>query len=104
MKDIKSIADANRVCIGEPVHGVAIFAKVLKCYQMKHSDDVAMGQVLVLETTLKRVTKADEVQDKLYVKHGAFNVQYAGHDANSDILVTCFQVCNAFAQGVDTTK
>ncbi len=53
MKDIKGIIDANQSPIGEPVRGVAISAKGLKGYQMKHSDNVFMGDVLVLGTTTK---------------------------------------------------
>lgn len=28
----------------------------------------------------------------MYTKHGAFKVHFAGHDANSNILVACYQV------------
>lgn len=53
MKDIKGIIDANQFPVGESVRGIAIFAKGLKCYQMKHSDNVVMGDVLVPETISK---------------------------------------------------
>jgi hypothetical protein len=53
MKDIKGITDANQSPLDEPVSGVAIFAKGVKGYEMKHSDNVVMGDVLVLETTTK---------------------------------------------------
>lgn len=53
MKEIKIIIDANQFPIGEQVRGIAILAKGLKCYQMKHSDNVVMGDVLVLEAIAK---------------------------------------------------
>lgn len=53
MNDIKGIADADRSPFGELVSGVAISAKGLKGYQMKHSDNVVMGDVLVFETRMK---------------------------------------------------
>ncbi len=38
MKDIKGIIDANQSPIGEPVRGVAISAKGLKCYLLVYED------------------------------------------------------------------
>ncbi len=40
--------------------------------------------------------KAEIAQEKMYTKHGAFKVHFAGHDVNSNILVACYQVVLIF--------
>ena len=81
MKDLMSIIVANDDPKGEPLRGLAIFAKRLKCYQMKHSNAVVIGNVLVVHLdSVKDIdaeinrrtytwTTANSASDLLGMKH-----------------------------------